>query len=144
MTEDERAALVDEIAQRLAMKKGKAWDKFHEEDRVEVGAHYVNGKDFFCMQARELMPTIDRLLAERDIDALLDGVSIKGCKPGSVSHMVKFTAEEDGYRARLNVMGSKHTGRGWYEVVSAEHYGTGPRRMAAIRDAVAKAKGERQ
>ena len=137
MTEDERDALVDEIAQRLAMKKGKAWDKFHEEDRVEVGAHYVNGKDFFCMQARELMPTINLLLAERDIDALLDSVhpdfTIRYLERGSEGvWMAEAVRDIDPPRGShgqsLSVLFQSYTG-------------TGPTRMDALRDAVQKAKG---
>ena len=59
MTEDERTALVDELAEAIGIER---WSPH--------GSDTVPNREL----ATACLPVIDRLLAERDIDALLDSV----------------------------------------------------------------------
>ena len=98
MTEDERAALVDELDAVMRFGSGTT-------------------KPFI---EKNIMPIIDRLLAERDLDALLDSV---GCS----YHRIE---------------GLPGTRFGAMVIARGKNYvGTGQTRMAALMDAVAKAKG---
>ena len=82
-----------------------------------------------------IMAHIDRLLAERDMDALLDGLH-----PESALRFVE----------RGRTWSGEYKWFAGVDILNAETHmkdtstGTGPTRMDALRDAVAKAKGERR
>ena len=138
MNDETRAALVEELAAALYQHDSDkhgivrlAWD-------VPVGPRTDALKDDFRETAQGLMPIINRLLAERDMDALLDGLH-----PDSALRYVE--------RGRIWSGEYKSGEYKWFagvDILNAETHmkdtstGTGPTRIAAIRAAVAKAKGE--
>ena len=118
MTEDERAALAEELAEAMGLTFGPG--------DVSPGPNEIAA----CL------PIIERLLAERDIDALLDGVGggaeIDAIGPtGDPKDPVGCWIKWPG--------GTDEFGTTEFEF----QHGTGPKRMDALRDAVAAAKGER-
>lgn len=108
MNDSEQAALVDELAE--AMENADGW----------FIAEYID-------LARACLPIIERLLAERDLDRLLDSV-------GAVKSVYSVFQESIvDYRSEVYVLeGDKYT---IYEGIAGSH-------SDALRDAVAKAKAK--
>ena len=107
MTEDERDALVEELCDRL-------WDMPVLLDTTRPQR---------AMIAEEAcLPTIDRLLAAHDLDALLDSVD------GIITWTAKWNHPDGGSHCEITLM----TDDGHFD-------GMGQDYMDAIRDAVAKA-----
>ena len=126
----ERAALVEELAAALYQHDSDkhgivrlAWD-------VPVGPRTDALKDDFRETAQGLMPIIDRLLAERDIDAMLNAVhgfpSIKVWEIDYLHGTIGYACEID------NTVGHPTA------------TGTGPTRTAAIADACRKAREQKE
>ena len=123
MNETERKALVDELAEAIGIER---WSPH--------GSDTVPNREL----ATACLPTINLLLAAHDLDALLDDLP-----DGWKMPYFPYHKSSDGmYRCQIHIplflAGMEVT---WTHRAS---YGTGPTRIAAIRDAVAKAKGERR
>lgn len=137
LTDTEKATLVEELAEAL-----RKWDNSTEEmDKIDWSKSL---EDLYREQAATAcLPIINRLLAERDLDALLDSVGgeldfIHDGKKGPASpHWYEDPPAERRFRSRI-IIRREQAGQAGYWIT--EYRGTGPTRTAAVQAAVKAAK----
>ena len=131
---DDRAAKIEAMAEALCdfdvdNNGGYVWG--HRGD--SWGSDYENGRDYY----REMADAALGALQLWEIDATLDSVHPEM----AIRHVWRLRSGK--WEACISVPDGPDDD-GWYDYIGSEVVGTGPTRIAAIRDAVAKAKGEQQ
>ena len=126
MTEDERTALVEEMAEAI-----------HKTGVQVVATERTPWPMRTLVTA--CLPIIDRLLAAHDLDALLDSV------PQPAPDMIELGGPDALRNYHIKVwappLPPPHRSHGQAMPVDRGWRGTGPTRLDALRDAVAKATG---